>query len=185
MAKKSSSNGGFGKVLLGFLIGVVAVALGLFAYLKFGPLPVAVADAPLPFEKQIVRVPLNARIERESKAVPFGTSEDVFESGAHIYRAQCASCHGTPGRDVPFAKAMFPSAPQLWKKHSNSEVVGVSDDEAGETYWKVANGIRLSGMPSYKHVLSDTQMWQVSLLLKNADKELPGPVTQILDASAP
>ena len=40
-------------------------------------------------------------------------------------------------------------------------------------------------MPSYKHVLSDTQMWQVSLLLKNADKELPGPVTQILDSPTP
>jgi thiosulfate dehydrogenase len=185
MAKKSSGGGGFGKVFLGFLLGIVAVALGLFAYLKFGPLPVAVADSPLPFEKQIVRLPLNARIERESKAAPFGISEDVFESGAHIYREQCASCHGTPGHDVPFAKTMFPAAPQLWKKHRNSDVIGVSDDEPGETYWKVANGIRLSGMPSYKHVLSDTQMWQVSLLLKNADKELPGPVTQILDSQTP
>jgi thiosulfate dehydrogenase len=185
MAKKNGSGGGVGKVFLGFLLGIVAVALGLFAYLKFGPLPVAVADSALPFEKQIVRLPLDARIERESKAAPFGTSEDVFESGAHIYRAQCASCHGAPGRDVPFAKTMFPYAPQLWKKHATSDVVGVSDDEAGETYWKVANGIRLSGMPSFKHILSDTEMWQVSLLLKNADKELPGPVTQILNSPTP
>jgi thiosulfate dehydrogenase len=183
MAKKSSS-GGFGKLFLGFVLGVITVAAGLFAYLKFGPLPVAVTDSPLPFEKQIVALPLNARIERESKTAPFGISEDVFESGAHVYRAQCASCHGTPGHDVSFAKHMFPIAPQLWKRYSEG-VVGVSDDEPGETYWKVANGIRLSGMPSYKHILSDTQMWQVSLLLKNADKELPGPVTQILDSPTP
>ena len=116
MAKKGSS-GGFGKVFLGFLLGIVAVSVGLFAYLKFGPLPVAVADAPLPFEKQIVRLPLNARIEREVKNAPFGISEDVFESGARVYRAQCASCHGTPGHDVAYAKHMFPSAPQLWKAH--------------------------------------------------------------------
>jgi thiosulfate dehydrogenase len=187
MAKSSSakrSGGGFGKLLLGFILGVIAVAAGLFCYLKFGPLPVAVADAPLPFEKQIVKLPLNARIDGESKKAPFGISEDLFESGAHIYRAQCASCHGTPGRDVPYAKHMFPSAPQLWKKHGKSGVVGVSDDEAGETYWKVANGIRLSGMPAYNHVLSETQMWQVSLLLKNADKELPDPVRQILNSPA-
>jgi thiosulfate dehydrogenase len=183
MAKKSSS-GGLGKLFLGFLLGIVAVVAGLFAYLKFGPLPVAVTDAPLPFEKQIVALPLNARIERESKTAPFGISEDVFEAGAHVYRAQCASCHGTPGHDVDFAKHMFPMAPQLWKKHGGG-VVGVSDDEPGETYWKVANGIRLSGMPSYKHILSDTQMWQVSLLLKNADKELPSPVTQILGSPTP
>jgi hypothetical protein len=35
-------------------------------------------------------------------------------------------------------------------------------------------------MPAYKGVLSDTEMWQVSLLLKNADKELPDPVAKIL-----
>jgi mono/diheme cytochrome c family protein len=185
MAKKSSSGGGFGKIFLGFLLGIVAVAIGLFIYLKFGPLPVAVADAPLPFEKQIVKLPLNARIDREVKTAGFGISEDVFESGAHVYREQCASCHGTPGHDVAFAKHMFPSAPPLWKAHGTHGVVGVSDDPAGETYWKVANGIRLSGMPSYSHVLSDTQMWQVSLLLKNADKELPGPVAQILNAPNP
>jgi hypothetical protein len=34
----------------------------------------------------------------------------------------------------------------------------------------VANGIRLTGMPEFKHSLNDTQMWQVSLLLANADK---------------
>jgi thiosulfate dehydrogenase len=184
MAKKSSG-GGFGKVFLGILIGIAAVAIGLFAYLKFGPLPVAVADAPLPVEKQIVKLPLNARIDRETKTAPFGISEDVFETGAHVYRAQCASCHGTPGHEVSYAKYMFPSAPQLWKAHGSHGVIGVSDDEAGETYWKVANGIRLSGMPSYSHVLSDAQMWQVSLLLKNADKELPQPVMQILSSSTP
>jgi mono/diheme cytochrome c family protein len=184
MAKKSSS-GGFGKVFLGFLLGIAAVAVGLFGYLKFGALPVAVADKAFPFEKEIVYLPLNARIDRELKTAPFGISEDVFESGAHVYRAQCASCHGTPGHDVAFAKHMFPQAPQLWKVHGSHGVVGVSDDEAGETYWKVANGIRLSGMPAYSHVLTDAQMWQVSLLLKSADKELPEPVLQILNTPAP
>jgi mono/diheme cytochrome c family protein len=56
----------------------------------------------------------------------------------------------------------------------------VSDDEAGETYWKIANGIRLTGMPAFGKVLSDTEMWQVSLLLKNADKEMPDPVVKLL-----
>jgi hypothetical protein len=46
----------------------------------------------------------------------------------------------------------------------------VTDDERGETYWKVANGIRLTGMPSFKNSLSETEMWQVSVLLANADK---------------
>jgi thiosulfate dehydrogenase len=183
MAKKSSS-GGFGKLFLGFLLGIAVVAGGLFAYLKFGPLPVAVADAPLPFEERIVGLPLDARIDHEKKNPPFGTSEDVFEAGAHIYRAQCAACHGTPGHEVPYTRYMYPEPTQLWKRHGKHGVVGVSDDDAGETHWKVANGIRLTGMPSYSHILTDTQMWQVSLLLHNADKELPMPVTQILNNPA-
>ena len=133
-------------------------------------------------EKAIVSVPLKARIASQMQPAPFGTDEDVFEGGAHVYRAQCAGCHGTPGRDVAFAKSMYPAAPQLWKKHAKGNVVGVSDDEPGETYWKVANGIRLTGMPAYKNVLTDTQMWQVTLLLKNADQQLPDPVMKILTA---
>jgi mono/diheme cytochrome c family protein len=55
----------------------------------------------------------------------------------------------------------------------------VTDDEPGETYWKVANGIRLTGMPGFNQQLSTTEMWQVSLLLANADK-LSEPVKTIL-----
>jgi mono/diheme cytochrome c family protein len=181
MAKSRAAAGGFGKFVLGFLAAIVLVVVCVAVYFKFGAPPVAVADKPFPFEKAIVHLPLNARIDREMKTAPFGTSEDVFEAGAHVYKNECASCHGTPGHDVAFAKYMYPSAPQLWKKHSHGNVVGVSDDETGETYWKVANGIRLTGMPSYQHVLSDTQMWQVSLLLKNADQQLPDPVMGILN----
>jgi thiosulfate dehydrogenase len=180
MAKKSSS--GFGNLVLGFLLGIVAVVAGVFLYLRFGAVPVAVAEKPLPFEAQVVKVPMQARIGREMRQAPFGTSEDVFEGGAKVYRDQCARCHGTPGHDEPIGQMMYPDAPQLWKKHPRGNVVGVSDDEAGETYWKVSNGIRLTGMPSYNKILTDTQMWQVSLLLKNANQELPEPVTRILTA---
>jgi mono/diheme cytochrome c family protein len=68
----------------------------------------------------------------------------------------------------------------LWRKHARNNVVGVSDDEPGETFWKVKNGIRLSGMPSYRHILSTDEMWDVTLLLKNADQQLPDPVVAIL-----
>ena len=180
MAKSTASGSGVGKFLLGFVVALIVIVLGVAVYFKFGAPPVAVADKPFPFEADIVHLPLGARVDRELKTAPFGTSEDVFEAGAHVYKNECASCHGTPGKDVAFAKYMYPSAPQLWKKHPHGNVVGVSDDEAGETYWKVANGIRLTGMPSYQHVLTDTQMWQVSLLLKNADQALPDPVVAIL-----
>jgi thiosulfate dehydrogenase len=179
---KMAQGGGFGKVVLGFVLAIVVIAAVAAVYLHWGSPPVATSDKPFPFERQVVRVPLNARIDREMKTAPFGVSEDVYEGGAKIYQADCAACHGTPGHDVPFGKYMYPGAPQLWKKHARNNGVGVSNDEPGETYWKVANGIRLTGMPAFEHVLSDTEMWQVSLLLKNADQQLPDPVVKLLAA---
>jgi hypothetical protein len=179
---RSSANGsgGFLKFFLGFVFAVVVVFVGAWVYLKFGNPPVATADKPFPFEAQIVGVPLSARIDRQMQQPPFGISEDVYETGAMAYKLQCASCHGVPGQDVAFAKGMYPQAPQLWKKHRHGDVVGVSDDEPGETYWKIKNGIRLTGMPSFKGVLSDDQMWDVALLLKHANEQLPDPVVGML-----
>jgi thiosulfate dehydrogenase len=168
------------RFLLGLLIGLLVVPLGIAAYLNFGNLPVATGDAPFPFEERIVHLPLHARIDREIvKTPPVEASPTNLEIGAHIYRRQCASCHGLYGRPVSFAKGMFPDAPQLWEPHGNG-VVGVSDDPPGETFWKVANGIRLSGMPAFSHVLNKTEMWQVSQLLANADKPLPPGVLELL-----
>jgi mono/diheme cytochrome c family protein len=59
---------------------------------------------------------------------------------------------------------MYPHPPKLL------EGKGVTDDEPGESYWKIANGIRLTGMPGFRPALSETQMWQVALLVANADK---------------
>jgi mono/diheme cytochrome c family protein len=69
---------------------------------------------------------------------------------------------------------MFPHPPQLLPPKK-----GVTDDPVGEIYWKVKNGIRLTGMPGYVSSLSDNEMWQVSLLLLHADK-LPEPALQVL-----
>jgi mono/diheme cytochrome c family protein len=57
---------------------------------------------------------------------------------------------------------------------------GVTDDEPGETYWKIFNGIRLTGMPGFSKTLNETQMWQIALLLANADKLPPAAKTVLV-----
>ncbi len=171
--------------LLGIIVGILIVPIVVLAYLRFGHVPVAVSDPSFPLEAALVHVPLNQRIDREApKQAPIEPSQTNLEAGAHIYRDQCAGCHGLYGRPTPFANMVFPVAPQLWQPHGHG-VVGVSDDPVGETYWKVDNGIRLSAMPSFRKALSSTQMWQVSLLLANADKPLPGNVLEMLKQPLP
>ena len=161
-----------GLVAVGFVAALLVLLGGAWAYLRLGHPPVAVADASFPMEAQIVHVPMGARIDREMESPPFQGSEQAYEAGAVIYKQHCSQCHGLPGQDVDYAKWMYPSAPQLFKKHSKGSVVGVSDDESGETYWKVKNGIRLTGMPAFQHILSTEQMWDVTLLLKSADQPM-------------
>lgn len=167
--------------VIGLIIGLVILPLATLFYFRFGNPPVAVADTPFPFEKKIVHIPLHARIARDMpKTVPIQATQENFVAGAQVYRQNCAVCHGLTSQNADFAPHMYPHAPQLWHAHGSHGVVGVSDDPPGETYWKVANGIRLTGMPSFDHLLSATQMWQVSLLLANADKPMPQPVMDIL-----
>jgi mono/diheme cytochrome c family protein len=68
---------------------------------------------------------------------------------------------------------MFPKPPLLFKGK------GVTDDPASESYWKAANGIRLSGMPAFKTKLTDIQLWQVSQLVAHAN-EIPESVKKVL-----
>jgi mono/diheme cytochrome c family protein len=169
------------RIILGIVLGFLLVPVVAWVWLTYGHPPVAVADAALPMERAITSGPLHARIDRElPAAVGAEANEATFVAGARIYRAQCAYCHGLSGHPSEVGKHMFPDAPPLWEKHHNGEVVGVSDDPPGETYWKVSNGIRLTGMPAYKGVLSETEMWQVSVLLANADKPLPPAALNLL-----
>jgi mono/diheme cytochrome c family protein len=169
------------RVLLGIVLGVVLAPLCVLGWFRFGHPPVAVLDKPFPMEEQMARPALAKRIAREATQKPaIQADEATLVAGAEVYRDSCAACHGLHNRNAPFAAHMYPRAPQLWEKHANSNVVGVSDDPPAETYWKVANGIRLTGMPAYKDLLTDLEIWQVSLLLANADKPLPPAAIAIL-----
>ena len=165
----------FATLVLGILVGLAAVALGVYFYFATGRAPVGTSEPPMPFEKKLAQAALNARVERDMpKTVPIQPDEPNLAAGATLYREHCAVCHGMPGqKKTSIAKGMYPHPPEL------TEGKGVTDDEPGESYWKVANGIRLTGMPGFRSTLSETQLWQISLLVANADK-LPKPVADAL-----
>jgi thiosulfate dehydrogenase len=169
------------KFLVGLILGLIAVPVIVYFYFASGNVPVATSAPPMPLERKLAHMALDARLDKEMpKSVPIPADEAAYTAGAQVYKDNCALCHGLPGQaQTGIAKGMFPKPPKLL------EGTGVTDDTPGETYWKVSNGIRLSGMPGFENTLSTTQMWQVSLLLANADK-LPKPVVDSLaGVSAP
>jgi mono/diheme cytochrome c family protein len=165
------------------LLAFVLVPVAVLGWLRFGRVPVAVADPPFPQERLVTGMALDARIGREVVQTPtIQADEENLAAGARIYSERCAVCHGFHGKPSAFGAHMYPDAPPLLEMHPHGAEtrMGVTDDRPGETYWKVANGIRLTGMPAFKDALTETEMWQVSLLLANADKPLPSAAVAIL-----
>jgi thiosulfate dehydrogenase len=162
-------------LVVGVLLGILLIACGGYLYFSTGRAPVAVTDAPMPFEKKFAHMALNAHIAKEKITESLVAAEEKsYLSGAEVYKQHCAVCHGLPDQPkTAIAQGMYPPPPQLF--HGT----GVSDDPAFETYWKAENGIRLTGMPGFKGRLTETQIWQVSVLLANSDK-IPGSVKAAL-----
>jgi thiosulfate dehydrogenase len=164
--------------VIGVIVGVLILPLAFAVYVASGRMPAATSDPPIPFEAAIAGGALYARIKREAPTRDVsGMATAELVSGADVYQKNCTFCHGLPGQPAPpAAKGEFPPPPQLFTVDGR-----VSDDPAGVSYWKVKNGIRLTGMPGFQATLADEQMWQVTALVARADKLSP----EVMDALKP
>ncbi len=169
----------FKGLLLGILLGMLLIAGGVYYYFSSGRAPVATSAPAIPFEEMLSRVGLHAYLDKLPHPEPQVPADEAnLLSGAKVYKQHCATCHGLPGEPKgTIALGMYPAPPQLF--HG----VGVTDDDAWESYWKVENGIRMSGMPAFKDRLTEKQIWQVAVLVKNADK-IPESVKKELTEGA-
>jgi thiosulfate dehydrogenase len=165
-------------ILLGIILGLGAVAASIYYYFATGRAPVAAAAYEMPFERKFARMGLRAYLDRLPHPEPsVPTDEKNLLSGAKIYRTNCAVCHGLPETAITaIAEGMAPKPPQLFKG------MGVTDDEAWESYWKIRNGIRMSGMPGFKGHLTEIEIWQVTVLVKNADEITPAVKAELTAA---
>jgi thiosulfate dehydrogenase len=163
------------KFIIGLVVGLLLFPIGTYVYFASGRAPVATTDSDMPFEQSLASKALDARVAKDApKNVPIQANEATYMAGAELYKQHCAVCHGMPlAPKTAIAAGMYPQPPRLL------EGKGVTDDEPGETYWKISNGIRLSGMPGFGKSLTETQMWQIALLAAHADK-LPTSAKEVL-----
>src|SRR5215472_10523650 len=153
-------------IILGILIGILLLLGSLYLYFSLGFAPVATAASPMPFERNLAKKGLHAYLDKLPHPLPLVPADEAnLLVAAKVYKEQCATCHGLPGEaKSAVAHGMFPAPPELF--HGT----GVTDDEPWETYWKVENGIRMTGMPAFKGQVPEKEIWQVTMLVKNADK---------------
>lgn len=156
-------------LIVGIVVGVLLVLGAVYLYFATGRAPVAVTSPEMPFERKMARMALHAYLDKLPHPAPqVPADEKNLLEGAKVYKEHCAVCHGVPGgTPTAIADGLAPRPPQLFKG------TGVTDDDEWESYWKVEGGIRMTGMPGFKGRLNETQIWQVAVLVKNADKIAP------------
>ncbi len=151
----------------GFILGIIVALAGAIAggylFVKFGALPAGQDSKPGKLETWAAKTSLRATINRETRGLtsPLQATESNLTAGASLYVTHCQVCHGGPdAKASAIAKGLTPDPPQLAKD-------GVEDDPEARTYWKIAHGIRFTGMPGFREALSEPEMWQITLFLKH------------------
>lgn len=166
------------KVFLGFVIAVVVVLGAGFLCVRFGLMDPR-ADIPVnSLERRIAMPSLDAAVDRRAPEVqnPVQPTDANLIAGMKVYQTNCASCHGDIHHPHGMlADALYPRAPQF--------VEDTADMPENQNFYIIQHGIRLSGMPAWKQVLDEQEMWQVTAFLSHMDK-LPPQVSDAWKAVA-
>lgn len=166
------------KFFAGFLVGILALLVASFFYLRFGFVDPR-ADIPITALENFIALPsLDASVDRRASDVrnPVPPTDNNLIAGMKIYQANCSSCHGDIDRPhAMFADGLHPRPPQFVKK--------APEMPENQNFYITKHGIRMSGMPAWKQLLTDEQIWQVTGFLAYMDKLSP-PVSEAWKAEA-
>jgi mono/diheme cytochrome c family protein len=92
---------------------------------------------------------------------PLPETDEVVSQGQEVFLGSCAQCHGADGRgDTNVGRNMAPPAMDL----SSSHVQHWND---AELFWIIQNGVRLTGMPSWKSSISGNDTWKLARFIHN------------------
>ena len=144
-----------------------AVAIALFTY--SGIYNIAASTPHLPFVRWWLELGMQRSVKFHASGIkvpPLGDAAMV-ERGLRHFESGCASCHGAPGFfHPPIGERMLPHAPDLSEK--------VTDWSAGELFWIVKHGIKMTGMPAWAAQQRDDEVWSLVAFLR----VLPGLTPQ-------
>ena len=85
-------------------------------------------------------------------------SLENVRSGARMYDASCALCHGAPDRPLSaIGQGIQPTAPSLLSASRRNKPVLM--------FWTIKHGVNMTAMPSFGKTQSDEAIWQVAAFI--------------------
>jgi mono/diheme cytochrome c family protein len=98
-------------------------------------------------------------IETEDLKNPLPNNPQVASQGQQIFLQSCAICHGTDGHgQTTLGQGMYPPVMDLTSPH-------VQHWDDSEMFWIVQNGVRMTGMASWKGAISPDDTWKLVIFI--------------------
>ena len=153
-----------------FLAVVATAAIGVvaaFSVVKSGIYDVGASKPHTKFTAWLTHETMIHSVRSHAKEIvaPASATADEVVRGFCTYETHCVACHGAGAvARQHWISGMEPQPPYLldathiWKPR--------------ELFWIVKNGIKMTGMPSWRDSLSDREIWDVVAWVK-ASSELP------------
>ena len=144
-------------LLIGAGIAIVAIVpLGAFAFIKSGIYDVGASRPHTRLTEWITHETMTHSVKRRATGLtaPREISGRQVLAGFCTYETHCVACHGAAGiAREHWVSGMEPQPPYL--------VDATEKWTASELFWIAKNGIKMTGMPSWRDSLSDAQLWNV------------------------
>lgn len=111
--------------------------------------------------------------DNKAKLSPFEFSDEADMKGNEIYSANCALCHGEPGKNNFVQMAPPPGDPGSIDFQTNTD---------GEFYYKIREGRVL--MPSFKNTLTPDDVWNVIAYIRTFNSDYVQEVAKEIQRGA-
>lgn len=111
--------------------------------------------------------------DKKGRLSTFSFDEKTQKEGEKLYRINCISCHGTPGKANYLPLVPPPGDPATDKIQRNSD---------GEIYYKVTSG--RGQMPSFRSVLSSDELWNIVSFIRSFNKNYKQQIMPLITSSA-
>src|SRR5882672_270485 len=153
------------------MLGVISAMLGAL-------LPGCTADKhPSQGETSVANATKDVVIPLEAgrKKNPLPETNEVVSQGQEVFLGNCAQCNGPTGRgDSKLGRSMNPPAMDLSSAH-------VQHWNDAELFWIIQNGVRFTGMASWRSSISDNDTWELARFIH----KLPRPDAASASKAAP
>jgi thiosulfate dehydrogenase len=152
----------------GIIVGAIVVAAGVFGYARLGLLDLRADQNPPAWEERLAGTAMDESTEHHApqQKNPLPSTTENLVAGARLYRDKCSDCHGSPvNPNSDYGRSFYPRVPQFMKQ--------APDMPDHENFYLIKHGVRWTAMPAWGGIMTDSEIWQVVLVLSHFEKLPP------------